>query len=227
MEATLEAVRREGRGKNEANRLRASGRIPSVVYGTGSKGKAPEGAAVLELADAPALETALSGAGGAGGCTTVVQLIGTMRKRFSTGDTYETSDIGTTQQLVDAAKKTGVDHLVLLSSVGAGSPMGAYLQAKARAEAIVRESGIPFTIFRPSAFVGEGHRPPPGMKLLTRALGLAAPVIQHAQRLVRIELALVRAQDRLVLRDRLGVVLAIRCVQIGQPLASLQVVLIE
>ena len=46
MEATLEAVRREGRGKNEANRLRASGRIPSVVYGTPSKGKAPEGVAV-------------------------------------------------------------------------------------------------------------------------------------------------------------------------------------
>jgi large subunit ribosomal protein L25 len=46
MEATLEVVKREGRGKNEANRLRASGKIPGVVYGTGSKGKAPEGVAV-------------------------------------------------------------------------------------------------------------------------------------------------------------------------------------
>jgi large subunit ribosomal protein L25 len=46
MEATLEAVKREGRGKNEANRLRASGRIPAVVYGTASKGKAPKGVAV-------------------------------------------------------------------------------------------------------------------------------------------------------------------------------------
>jgi large subunit ribosomal protein L25 len=46
MEAILEAVKREGRGKNEANRLRASGRIPGVVYGTASKGKAPEGVAV-------------------------------------------------------------------------------------------------------------------------------------------------------------------------------------
>jgi large subunit ribosomal protein L25 len=46
MEATLEVVRRDGRGKNEANRLRASGRIPSVVYGTASKGKTPEGVAV-------------------------------------------------------------------------------------------------------------------------------------------------------------------------------------
>jgi large subunit ribosomal protein L25 len=46
MEATLEVVKREGRGKNEANRLRASGKIPGVVYGTGSKGNAPEGVAV-------------------------------------------------------------------------------------------------------------------------------------------------------------------------------------
>jgi large subunit ribosomal protein L25 len=46
MDATLEAVKREGRGKNEANRLRASGRIPAVVYGARAEGKAPEGTAV-------------------------------------------------------------------------------------------------------------------------------------------------------------------------------------
>jgi large subunit ribosomal protein L25 len=46
MDATLEAVKREGRGKNEANRLRASGKIPAVVYGTRKEGKAPEGVAV-------------------------------------------------------------------------------------------------------------------------------------------------------------------------------------
>ena len=46
MDATLDVVKREGRGKNEANRLRASGRIPAVVYGTAKDGKAPEGVAV-------------------------------------------------------------------------------------------------------------------------------------------------------------------------------------
>jgi len=46
MEATLEAVKREGRGKNEANRLRASGKIPAVVYGTKKQGKVPEGVPV-------------------------------------------------------------------------------------------------------------------------------------------------------------------------------------
>jgi large subunit ribosomal protein L25 len=46
MDATLEAVERTGRGKNEANRLRASGHIPAVVYGTRAPGQAPQGVAV-------------------------------------------------------------------------------------------------------------------------------------------------------------------------------------
>jgi large subunit ribosomal protein L25 len=41
MDATLQAEKRDGRGKNDARRLRASGRIPAVVYGT-EKGKALE-----------------------------------------------------------------------------------------------------------------------------------------------------------------------------------------
>jgi large subunit ribosomal protein L25 len=41
MEATLKAETRAGRGKNEARRLRASGQIPAVVYGT-EKNKATE-----------------------------------------------------------------------------------------------------------------------------------------------------------------------------------------
>src|SRR5688572_19862457 len=43
MEATLEAVKRDSRGKNEARRLRAEGRIPAVVYGTRKDAKLPEG----------------------------------------------------------------------------------------------------------------------------------------------------------------------------------------
>jgi len=41
MDATLQAEKRAGRGKNEARRLRAQGRIPAVVYGA-EKGKATE-----------------------------------------------------------------------------------------------------------------------------------------------------------------------------------------
>lgn len=126
----------------------------------------PANAAVFELDDREALGAALEGV------TTVVQLIGTMRKRFAAGDTYETSDIGTTRSLVQAASASAVDHFVLLSSVGAGRPMGAYLKAKATAENLVRNSGIVYTIFRPSFFDGEGHKAPPGAALLTNWLRL-------------------------------------------------------
>jgi large subunit ribosomal protein L25 len=46
MDATLDAVKRDGRGKNEARRLRADGRIPAVVYGARKEGKTPEGVPV-------------------------------------------------------------------------------------------------------------------------------------------------------------------------------------
>jgi large subunit ribosomal protein L25 len=46
MDATLEAKKRDGRGKNEARRLRVSGRIPAVVYGARKDGQQPEGVPV-------------------------------------------------------------------------------------------------------------------------------------------------------------------------------------
>ncbi len=46
MDATLDVVKREGKGKTEARRLRAAGRIPGVVYGERKEGKVPEGVPV-------------------------------------------------------------------------------------------------------------------------------------------------------------------------------------
>jgi uncharacterized protein YbjT (DUF2867 family) len=137
---------------------------PHVRPGSEAKLDHPE-RVVLPL-DGDALVDAMTG------CDTVVQLIGTMRKRFHTGDTYETSDIGTTRSLVAAAQATDVQHLVLLSSVGAGRPTGPYLQAKAAAEALVTSSGIPYTILRPSAFEDREGQWMPGVRSMTRWLGL-------------------------------------------------------
>ena len=46
MDATLDVVKREGRGKNAARRLRAAGRIPGIVYGARKDGREPEGVPV-------------------------------------------------------------------------------------------------------------------------------------------------------------------------------------
>src|SRR6187402_1713055 len=42
MEASLDAAKRNTKGKNEARRLRAAGRLPAVVYGAQKIGDAPE-----------------------------------------------------------------------------------------------------------------------------------------------------------------------------------------
>ena len=139
--------------------------IPAVPHRRPKSASEGTGAAVFELSDREALVSAL------GTCTTILQLIGTTRARFKSGDTYETSDIGTTRQLVEAGQGAGIDHLLLLSSVGAGRPRGAYFRAKAEAERICVESGIPTTVFRPSFLDGPGRRAPLWAKVLASPLG--------------------------------------------------------
>ena len=48
MEAVLEATLRESRGKNEARRSRAEGRVPAVLYGIAGSGKAESTAIAVE-----------------------------------------------------------------------------------------------------------------------------------------------------------------------------------
>jgi uncharacterized protein YbjT (DUF2867 family) len=123
--------------------------------------------AVFELSDKKALSEALVG------CTTIIQLIGTTKSRFGAGDTYESSDIATTQYLAEAGREAGADHFVLLSSIGAGGTFNAYLRAKGEAERIVKKNfPSTYTIFRPSAFQGEGHSVPAIAKTVTRLLSL-------------------------------------------------------
>ena len=56
--------------------------------------------------------------------------------------------------LITAAKAAGVEHLVYTSALGASleHPVD-FWRTKARMEGVVRESGIPFTILQPSAFM--------------------------------------------------------------------------
>lgn len=100
------------------------------------------------------------------GCDGVVQLIGTVKSRFAEGD-YDAIDYGTTVALGQAAKAAGVPRLLLLSSLGAGSPRGKYLQVKRKTEEWVERSGLEYTIVRPSFIVGEGRRAAQVLGVLT------------------------------------------------------------
>ena len=78
-----------------------------------------------------------------------------------------------TGHCVRAAEKHGVERFVQLSALGA-DPSGttAYVRAKGRAEEIVRESGLDWTILRPSVVFGEGGE---FVSFTKRLKGLFAP----------------------------------------------------
>ena len=95
--------------------------------------------------------------------THVFCLIGTTRKRAKAdkveGDIYQAIDLGLTRTLVEAARAAETrPRFVYLSSVGADpTARSAYMKARGEAEQVVRESGLPWRIARPSFITGPGR----------------------------------------------------------------------
>src|SRR3954463_9013376 len=131
-------------------RLRAAGFvvIPHVRPKTATRhplGRDAE-ALVADLDNAQRLDAAMTRA------EAVVCLVGTMRRRFAAGDTYESSDYLPVVQLAESARRVPSSeprHFVLLTALGA-RPGSGYLGWKFKAEEVVRQSGLPHTILRPS-----------------------------------------------------------------------------
>ncbi len=89
------------------------------------------------------------------GCDSVVHLAGIIEEK---GDaTFERVHAEGTRNLVDEAQEAQVKYFFYQSALGASAAAQAqYLKTKAEAEEIVKTSGIPYTIFRPSLVAGEG-----------------------------------------------------------------------
>jgi NADH dehydrogenase len=87
-------------------------------------------------------------------CDTVVHLVGIIEEKE--GLSFERVHVDGTENLVAEAKKAKIRHFFYQSSLGASpSSWSRYLKTKAKAEEIVRTSGIPYTTFRPSLIVGD------------------------------------------------------------------------
>jgi len=88
-------------------------------------------------------------------------LIGTTRSKAKAdhvdGDIYEKVDLGLTQLAIDAARASEIKpRIIYLSSVGAdATARSAYLRARGKAEDVVKASGLPWVIARPSIITGE------------------------------------------------------------------------
>lgn len=119
-------------GREVVPRLAGQGRTVRVL----SRRGAPQ-AVVADLTRGP-LEEALSRFG------TVVHL--------ATGPRFRTVDVAGTRRLLDAARRTGVSHVLYVSIVGVDRHPFPYYRAKHEAERLVEDSGVPYTILRATQF---------------------------------------------------------------------------
>lgn len=89
------------------------------------------------------------------GCQIVVHLVGIIEEKAKM--TFQRVHVEGTKNLIEEAKRAGIKHFFYQSALGASlNSFSRYYSTKAEAEKIVRTSGIPFTIFRPSLIVGKG-----------------------------------------------------------------------
>jgi NADH dehydrogenase len=133
---------------------------------------------VADLLDASSYETALDGA------SVVLHLAAITGK--ARPEAYRRVNVEATEALLAAAKRAGVERFVLVSSIAVAFPDRRhypYADSKAAAEALVRASGLGWTIVRPTMILGSGS---PIQAALGRLARLpVAPMFGNGQRLVQ------------------------------------------
>ncbi len=102
-----------------------------------------------DLFDLPALTCA------AQGCAAVIHLVGIIEEKPAAGQTFDRIHVESTRNVIEACSRVGVRRYVHMSALGARPDAPSrYHQTKWLAEQAVRESGLDWTIFRPSLIHG-------------------------------------------------------------------------
>lgn len=87
------------------------------------------------------------------GASAVIHLAGILIERADS--TYEQANVASIRSVADAAKRLSVEKLVLVSATGADEKSSnSYYRTKGQAEALVRTSGLRYTILRAPLLLG-------------------------------------------------------------------------
>jgi uncharacterized protein YbjT (DUF2867 family) len=87
------------------------------------------------------------------GTSAILHLAGILVER--PGSTYEQANVAPTRSVVEAAKRCAVEKFVLVSATGADeTSSNGYYRSKGQAEAMVRDSGLGYTILRAPLLLG-------------------------------------------------------------------------
>ena len=105
------------------------------------------------------------------GTSAVIHLAGILVETLDS--TYEHANVASTRGVVEAAKRIGVQKIVLVSATGADEmSRNRYYRTKGQAEALVRTSGLNYTVLRAPLLLGLGTA---GAATLGRHLNQSRP----------------------------------------------------
>lgn len=89
------------------------------------------------------------------GASVVIHLAGVLVER--PGATYEQANVASVRSVVEAAKQSSVKKLLLVSAIGADeTSRNRYYRSKGQAEALLRASGLCYTVLRAPLLLGPG-----------------------------------------------------------------------
>jgi NADH dehydrogenase len=114
--------------------------------------------AIVSYDDPISLDAAFRGA------SAIIHLAGILVERR--GSTYEQVNVASVRSVVEAAKRCAVEKFVLISATGADEKsLNGYYRSKGQGEAVVRASGLCYTILRAPLLLGPATE---GAAALTR-----------------------------------------------------------
>jgi NADH dehydrogenase len=90
------------------------------------------------------------------GMDAVINLVGILNEHGDNGRGFRRAHVELTQFVVSACRQAGVRRLLQMSSLNAGRGRSHYLKSRGEAEAVVKASGLRWTIFEPSVIFGIG-----------------------------------------------------------------------
>ena len=87
-----------------------------------------------------------------------VYSVGILREDRISGQTFESTQLRGVENTVKEARAAGIKRFVLISANGVREDGTEYQTTKFRAEQVVRDSGLEYTVFRPSVIFGDSAR---------------------------------------------------------------------
>jgi NADH dehydrogenase len=125
---------------------------------------------------------------GAQGTSAIVHLAGVWKEQPRRGINFEEAHVHATANVLHSASVWGIDRLIFISAAGArpGDPVP-YLDARGRAESLVRGTDLSWTVFRPAPWYDlRDGKPRVSTEYLEELAGAIAESVQRQDTVGRV-----------------------------------------